>query len=164
MADIAMSDVKTADAVVVEVVVSETTVVVENEDIKKLISVVVDDPEFVKRMEAYIKDVLQDGKVDVQDVPELTVMIMDIYNSVDTSKLLDKDQLSTELPEFLKTVFDIITSKHNLIPDDKKEMMDKMIISTIKLAIVVPKFKESCCFSFVSDLQIFKDLKKKLNL
>ena len=87
---------------------------------------------------------MKDGTIDYQDVPEIIMMIMDIYGTLKESQLITME----ELPEFIKTLFDIIVTKYNLVPADKKPAIDVLITGTIKLVLLVPRIKKSCCSCF----------------
>jgi len=116
----------------------------QNEDIKKLITMIVDDKTFTTRIEEYIKNMMKDGQIDYQDVPEIIMMIMDIYSTIKESHLITAE----ELPEFIKTLFNIIVTKYNLISDDKRQAMDPLISGAIKLVLLIPRVKKSCCPCF----------------
>jgi hypothetical protein len=116
----------------------------ESEDVKKLVTMIVDDKNFTSRIEEYIKNMMKDGQIDYQDVPEIIMMIMDIYGTIKESQLITAD----ELPEFIKTLFNIIVKKYNLIADDKRQAMDPLITGAIKLVLLIPRIKKSCCSCF----------------
>ena len=119
-------------------------ITLKNDDVKKLVIMIVDDKTFTCRIEEYIKNIMKDGQVDYQDIPELIMMIMDIYGTLKESQLITLD----ELPEFIKTIFNIIVNKYNLIADDKKQVMDSLITGTIRLVLLVPRIKKSSCSCF----------------
>ena len=112
-----------------------------SEDINKLVTMIVDDKNFTTRIEEYITNMMKDGQIDYQDIPEIILMIMDIYGTVKESRLITVD----ELPDFIKTLFNIIVKKYNLIADDKRQAMEPLINGAIKLVLLIPRIKKSCC-------------------
>jgi hypothetical protein len=116
---------------------------IKNNDIRKLIDIIISDNKFIVRIEEYIKNVLKDGQVDYKDIPDLIAMIMDVYESVKDTNLITLE----ELPEFIQLLFNIIIKKYNLVSEDKREPINTMLLSIIKLVILVPKSKYVYCSS-----------------
>ena len=76
---------------------------------------------------------LQDGKLDSSDVPELVFLIMDTYNTVGNVRV-SKELLE----EFVKQVFKFIVEKYNLLPQDNMTEYESMIVSSVKLVLLTP--------------------------
>ena len=54
----------------------------QNPIVDKIVAELTNDPKFLSRVEESVKKMLQDGKLDSSDVPELVFLIMDTYNTV----------------------------------------------------------------------------------
>ncbi len=85
-----------------------------------------------------IQSIMKDGKIDSSDIPDIMLIIMECTNN------LEKFNLNyNQLVEVLEEVVLFILEEQNVIPDDKKEDINKMIRSSIKLVLLQPKLK-SC--------------------
>lgn len=113
-----------------------------NENINKILLLLLDDPEFVNKIETSIKNILADNKVDYTDIPEFVFLIMDAYNSIGKVKLTEE-----EIPEFVKCVFNYIVDKYKLLTQDNRKKYEIMILSSVKLALMVPKLLKASCFA-----------------
>ena len=113
-----------------------------NENINKILLLLLDDPEFVNKIETSIKNILADNKVDYTDIPEFVFLIMDAYNSIGKVKLTEE-----EIPEFVKCVFNYIVDKYKLLTQDNRKKYETMILSSVKLALMVPKLLKGSCFA-----------------
>jgi hypothetical protein len=103
----------------------------------KMIRLIVDDSDFIDKVEKSIKNILDDGKVDELDIPEFIFLIMETYNSLPEAKLTKK-----EIPEFISCIFNYLVEKYNLIPlEEQRFKYEKMLVSSIKLVLMVPQFK-----------------------
>jgi hypothetical protein len=92
---------------------------------------------------------LQDGKLDSTDVPELVFLIMDTYNTVGNVRV-SKELLE----EFVKQVFKFIVEKYKLLPQDKMAEYESMIVSSVKLVLLTPSI-DSTLKSFGEKLKKF---------
>ena len=54
----------------------------QNPIVDKIVAELTNDPKFLSRVDESVKKMLQDGKLDSSDVPELVFLIMDTYNTV----------------------------------------------------------------------------------
>jgi hypothetical protein len=151
--EIAESKIEEGAKKVAEVVAPVATQIVselKDENLSKFIKLLTDDANFVNRIEQSIKNILQDGKVDHDDVPELVFIIMDAYNTV------AKSQVSmNEIPEFVNCVFNYIADKFNLMPKEERQRMSRLITSSVKLALMAPPINNAVKTSF-SCLPCFK--------
>ena len=104
----------------------------------KMIRLIVDDSAFIDKVEKSIKNILDDGKVDELDIPEFIFLIMETYNSLPEA-ILEKEEIS----EFISCIFNYLVEKYNLIPleEEQRFKYEKMLVSSIKLVLMVPKFK-----------------------
>ena len=107
--------------------------IVQDVNVRKMVELLVNDANFLKRVEDTIKNILSDGKVDEKDVPEFVFLIMDSYNTLSKTSLT-----RDELPTFVKTVFDFVVTKFNLLKDEDRLKIESMVSSSVKLALMVP--------------------------
>ena len=108
----------------------------------KLLSVaatkILHDEHLTKTITNGIQSIMKDGKIDSTDIPDIMLIIMECTNN------LEKFNLTyNQLVEVLEEVVLYVLEEQNVIPDDKKEDIYKMIRSTIKLVLLQPKLK-SC--------------------
>ncbi len=106
---------------------------VQDPNIRKVVELLVNDPNFLKRVEETVKTILSDGKVDEKDVPEFVFLIMDSYNTLGKMSLT-----RDELPAFVKAVFDFVVTKFNLLKDEDRVKIENMVSVSVKLAMMVP--------------------------
>ena len=121
--------------------------VILNPVVEKVVTELTNDPKFLSRVDESVKKMLEDGKLDSSDVPELVFLIMNTYNAVGNVRV------SRELlGDFVKQVFKFIVEKYKLLPQDKMEEYESMIVSSVKLVLLTPSVD-----SFVAKLKkIFK--------
>ncbi len=85
-----------------------------------------------------VQSIMKDGKIDSSDIPEIMLIIMECTQN------LGKFNLTyNQLVEVLEEVILYILEEQNVIPEDKKEDIYKVIRSSIKLVLLQPKLK-SC--------------------
>ncbi len=101
----------------------------------------VDDPVFLKIVEAKLKSVMSDGKIDKKDIPDIMVLIVYCTNN------LQKFNLSyTELGEVLEETIMYLLNHFDVIPEESKEDFRIMTKSMVELVMMQPKVK-SCLTS-----------------
>lgn len=108
------------------------------------IDLLVKDSEFNKKLDEYIDNIMDDGKIDFSDIPELIHLVMDCYNNFSKFKLT-----YNELPEFIDKIIKYVLTNKDIVPQDKVESFEKMINVAIKLVLMQPKVK-SCLKSCLS--------------
>ena len=121
----------------------------QNPIVDKIVAELTNDPKFLSRVDESVKKMLQDGKLDSSDVPELVFLIMDTYNTVGNVRV-SKELLE----EFVKQVFKFIVEKYNLLPQDKMTEYESMIVSSVKLVLLTPSV-DSALKSFGEKLKKF---------
>ena len=101
----------------------------------------VDDPIFLKIVEAKLKSVMSDGKIDKKDIPDIMIVIIYCTNN------LKKFNLSyEELGEVLEETIMYLLNHFDVIPEDNKEDFRLMTKSMVELVMMQPKVK-SCLSS-----------------
>ena len=88
-----------------------------------------------------IESIMQDGKVDTSDIPDILSIVVECTDNLGALHLS-----YTELVEVLEEIIMYILEHHKVIPDDKKQEFTKMIHGSIKLVLLQPKIK-SCILS-----------------
>jgi hypothetical protein len=102
---------------------------------------IVDDPVFLKIVEAKLKSVMSDGKIDKKDIPDIMVLVIYCTNN------LKKFNLSyNELGEVLEETIMYLLNHFDVIPEENKEDFKIMTKSMVELVMMQPKVK-SCLLS-----------------
>jgi hypothetical protein len=96
------------------------------------------DVSFLKRIDASVKIIMKDGKIDMYDIPELVMLI----TQISASKKTTADELATTLNE----LFTYIMDHYNLFPDNEAEKagFKKLFDASVRLVLFQPKIKEMC--------------------
>lgn len=114
--------------------------------------------DFVKKVDESVNKILSDGKIDMNDIPEIILIITESYNAYTTIKISQED-----LPIFIKIVIDDIVKKNNLISEERKKDFDKYVEMAIKLVMVQPRVQDvtTSCFQCLDCLPcvVFKEKK-----
>ena len=92
------------------------------------------DVKFLKRIDASVKTIMKDGKIDQNDIPELVILITELSGT----KKLTKEGL-TEL-------FDYIMDHYKLFPEGAAEQANfkKLFDMSVKLVLFTPNLKKMC--------------------
>jgi hypothetical protein len=99
---------------------------------------IVDDPIFLKIVEAKLKSIMSDGKIDKKDIPDIIVMVVYCTNN------LKKFNLSyNELGEVLEETIMYLLNHFDVIPDENKEEFIIMTKSMVELVMMQPRVKSS---------------------
>jgi hypothetical protein len=100
----------------------------------------IDDPTFLKIVETKIKSIMNDGKIDKKDIPDILILVVYCTNN------LKKFNLSyNELGEVLEDTIMYLLNHFNAIPEDSKEEFKAMTNSMVQLVMMQPRVKS--CFS-----------------
>ena len=107
--------------------------------VSTFLQALIEDKELLDNIESSLQDIMKDGKVTTNDIP-------DIFNIViECTENLGKFNLTyNELPEVLDELINYILNHYNLIPEDEEESFQKMINTAIKLVMLQPKIKKGC--------------------
>jgi len=111
------------------------------EEVFKILSI---DVKFITHITTSINNIMKDGKVDHHDIPEIILLLINAYNDICHFHLSFED-----LPILIKQLYCFIINKHNLLTDDKKDVFDKLVDTSIKLVMTQPKVKKQV-FRFFS--------------
>ena len=102
---------------------------------------IVDDPIFLKIVEAKLKSIMVDGKIDKKDIPDIVIMVIYCTNN------LKKFNLSyNQLGEVLEETIIYLLNHFDVIPEENKEEFIIMTKNIIELVMMQPKVK-TCFFS-----------------
>lgn len=117
------------------------------------------DPKFITRLESSINNIMKDGKIDQNDVPELIFIITDAYNEMSRFRLTYDD-----LPKLIKMVYSFMVEKLNLIPEDKRPDFERLVDSALRLVMIQPIVNKAvtscfakifpCCFRIQTEPEI----------
>ena len=122
-------------------------------DIKEVFALLSSNNEFIKKIDTSIESITKDGKLDSSDIPEFVFIITESYNMCNTLKINQND-----LPVFIKMVINDIIKKKNLINENSKQEVDKLIDSALKLVMIQPRIQQSIesCFKCLECLPCVK--------
>ena len=102
----------------------------------------VDDPTFLKIIEAKIQSITSDGKIDKKDIPDIVVLVVYCTNN------LKKFNLNADtLGEVLEDTIMYLLCHFKVLPEDKNSEFRIMTKSIIDLVMMQPKFKS--CFNSI---------------
>ena len=100
---------------------------------------IVDDPIFLKIVEAKLKSIMIDGKIDKKDIPDIISMVVYCTNN------LKKFNLSyNELGEVLEETIMYLLNHFDVVPEENKEEFRVMTNSMVELVMMQPRVKT--CF------------------
>jgi hypothetical protein len=118
-----------------------------DKDVEALFKAITTDSSFLARVKISVDKIMQDGKVDQYDIPEIVFVISETVNS------LPSFQVTSEVvPVLIKMLYNFIVDTYNLVPADKKADFERMVDSSLRLLMMQPKIKEGLngCFAFLS--------------
>lgn len=104
------------------------------------------DPEFTKRLQVSINNIMKDGKIDQYDIPDMIFIITDILNQP-TSMKIAGELSADDIGDLVKTLYRFIVKKYNIIPDETQaDNFNRLMESSIRLLMLQPKIKKACNF------------------
>ena len=104
---------------------------------------IVKNPDFIKRMEGYIQEIMRDGKVDYHDIPQIVFLVTDTV-----SELYELEMNEDQLKQLLNALIDYVFERYNLVNASNKFICKKMIESAIRLILLTPLKKSvKGCFA-----------------
>lgn len=101
---------------------------------------IINDVKFRNSLVNSLKVITSDGKIDQNDIPEMIIMVIDIYNNMDKFKLTSDD--------FVVVMSDVICKildEYKLIDESQKDNINKLINTTLKLAVIQVNFVKTNC-------------------
>ena len=96
----------------------------------------IDDPTFLKIIEVKLNSIMNDGKIDKKDIPEIIVLVVYCTNNLKKFNLK-----ADKLGEVLEETILYLLNHFKVIPEDKKEDFTAMTKSMIELVMMQPKVK-----------------------
>jgi hypothetical protein len=101
---------------------------------------IIADPQFRASIVNSLKVITADGKIDQYDIPELVIMVLDIYNNIGKFKI--------EPDDFVGVMTDVICrllNEYNLVREDQKYNTQKLISAALRLAAMQIKLSKTKC-------------------
>ena len=86
------------------------------DNLSNIAKIIVDDENFINNCVLKIKKLLKDGKIELNEIPEVVKIVMDNYNNLKKVKVT-----YNELPELLEEIIDYIFTTNNFLPDKEEE-------------------------------------------
>ena len=103
---------------------------------------------FHLRIDKSVKNIMKDGKIDINDIPEIVLLITDLINVPSSSKMTIE-----QLGEMINEMYGYIMSHYNLFPEDEhqKEQFKCLFDMCVKLVLIQPNVKKAFkkCFSCI---------------
>jgi len=102
-----------------------------------------DDENFEISIMTLITPFIRNNKIDIIDVPDVIFIVLDIYNNFDQLKINKNNFIDVMTFKLMKLFND-----KNLIKEYQRNNFQKMLTSSLKLALLKIKFKKSKCVFF----------------
>lgn len=96
----------------------------------------IDDKEFMNIVEKKIKEIMKDGKITTQDIPNITLIVVHATNNLKSFNLT-----YNELSEVLQDIIVFLLEHFKVLPEDSKADILAMIKSCVELTMMQPKVK-----------------------
>ena len=96
----------------------------------------IDDKEFMSIVEKKIKEIMKDGKITTQDIPNITLIVVHATNNLKSFNLT-----YNELSEILQDIIVFLLEHFKVLPEDGKADILAMIKSCVELTMMQPKVK-----------------------
>ena len=96
----------------------------------------IDDKEFMNIVEKKIKEIMKDGKITTQDIPNITLIVIHATNNLKSFNLT-----YNELSEVLQDTIVFLLEHFKVLPEDGKADILAMIKSCVELTMMQPKVK-----------------------
>jgi len=101
---------------------------------------------FHLRVDKSVKNIMKDGKIDNNDIPEIVLLITDLITAPGTGKMTIE-----QMGEMINEMYEYIMSHYKLFPEDgeQKENFKRLFDMCVKLVLIQPNVKKACkkCFS-----------------
>jgi hypothetical protein len=105
-----------------------------NSELAKIVDELTKNSPFLKSAEELAKKILADSKFDFSDVPDLVHFVVSSYNNLDSKLFVSK----SDLPEFVRLVFQFVVVKFNLLTKDQLGQYEGVVVSSVKLVLLTP--------------------------
>ena len=119
----------------------------ENLKISYLFDKLMSNDEFSKKLQTSISEITKDGKIDMNDIPQIMFIITELINNTPSISITSDD-----LSELATKIITFIIKKTNItLSNEEEEVVSKLIESSIKLILLQPRIKKALncsCFSF----------------
>lgn len=105
-----------------------------NPELGKIVDELTKQSPFLNSAQELATKILADGKFDFSDVPDLVHFVVSSYNNLDSKLFVAK----SDLPDFVRLVFEFIVIKFNLLTKDQLEQYEGILISSVNLVLLTP--------------------------
>ena len=108
--------------------------------LKSILTTLLSTGTYFDKIEQTFKDIVQDNKIDANDVPKIMILLVDLYTTLKNAKITFNKELCGEV---LKTVFTVII-KEKLIPvTDKEKELIRCIYDIIESSVQLAQMSDS---------------------
>ena len=105
---------------------------------------------FHLRVDKSVKNIMKDGKIDNNDIPEILLLITDLITTPASGAGSVKMTIE-QMGEMINEMYEYIMSHYKLFPEDEqqKENFKRLFDMCVKLVLIQPNVKKACkkCFS-----------------
>lgn len=108
-----------------------------NELVNKIVKEILDNEDFVNKCKKNIMEIIKDGKIDTNDVPDILSLVIDLVNETPEIEI-SEDKIIEVFRIIIMKLFDEL----NLVEDDNAELIKKLLESGLKLLKVQVKQKK----------------------
>ena len=96
-------------------------------------------PTFIRELEESVKEIAEDGKIDLGDAAEIVHIIVAVIEHQPTVRLEP-----TDLGTLIRMLFDFVVAKYNIFNDkDTADKFGKIVDSSIRLVLMRPKVNDA---------------------
>ena len=127
-----------------------------SEDITIIHKIISYSPEFFNEIDKLINEIIKDGKIDSNDIPNLILLIKKIYELIHNLKSvkLDNDKRLEICKSILKFIIRVLIDERIIVVNNENkqivlELIDNLIDSCVSLMHFSSNIKNSTCFSYL---------------
>ena len=96
-------------------------------------------PQFIRDLEESVKEIVEDGKIDLGDAAEIVHIIVTVIEHQPTIRLEPND-----LGTLIRSLYDFVVAKHHIFTDkETADKFGKIVDSSIRLVLMRPKVNEA---------------------
>ena len=112
--------------------------------VETTINALIEQQVFKDKLKLHLDNIMDDGKITQNDLPDLVLFLVECYNSISNLKLS-----YNEIPVFLRKLMKKIIRTNNIIPENQEDIFLNLTDTAIKLVMIQPKIKKFCLQKFL---------------
>ena len=126
------------------------------EDVTIIQKIISYSPDFFNEIDKLINEIIKDGKIDSNDIPNLILLIKKLYELIHNLKSLklDNDKRLEICKSILKFIIRVLIDERIIVVNDENKqivlaLIDNLIDSCVSLIHFSGNIKNSTCFSYL---------------